>query len=365
MSVFWDDGRNQLELFCNKTRKPSSMEASPFNYFIHPDPDQMLRVEIGLGFRRARLKNVYSILRGKDLDTEEFSEDQRELQFYILREAQEYTLDLQNWHEFLKILLRAGYKSSQMISSQMAILFAQTFYLIGKRDFKVDTHNLRNVIARWFFMTSLTGRYSSSPESEMEKELTRLRDVSTAILFINMLDRIIDDVFTDDYWKITLPNELATSSARSPALFAYYAALNLLDARALFSELKISELLDPSSKSYKAALERHHLFPKAYLNSIGISEIRETNQIANYALVEWSDNIQISDSSPGEYWPKYKVRLKSDDLKQMSYWHALPDNWEKMDYFKFLSSRRIKIANIIKNGFSTLNTDQYNKTNLK
>ena len=67
MSVFWDQGRKELEVFCRQARKPSIKDASPFNHFIEPGPDELLRVAVGLGFRRARLKYAYSILRGKDL----------------------------------------------------------------------------------------------------------------------------------------------------------------------------------------------------------------------------------------------------------------------------------------------------------
>jgi len=44
MSVFWDEGRTQLEEFCRRARRPSAAEPSPFNHFIQPDPDQLLRV---------------------------------------------------------------------------------------------------------------------------------------------------------------------------------------------------------------------------------------------------------------------------------------------------------------------------------
>ena len=44
MSVFWDEGRAQLERFCRHAHKPPSGAPSPFNYFIQPDPDQLLRV---------------------------------------------------------------------------------------------------------------------------------------------------------------------------------------------------------------------------------------------------------------------------------------------------------------------------------
>jgi hypothetical protein len=140
MSVFWDEGRTQLEQFCKEARIPTTGEASPFNYFIQPEPDQILRVDVGLGFRRARLSSVYSVLRGKDLDTGEFSEERRQKQFDILKSAQRYVLDLQNWHEFLKVINRAGYRSQNMITSQNALLYSQVFYLIGKRDFGVEPY---------------------------------------------------------------------------------------------------------------------------------------------------------------------------------------------------------------------------------
>ena len=56
MSVFWDEGRAEMERFCREARKPTTGGASPFNHFIHPDPDQLLRVSVGLGFKRARLR---------------------------------------------------------------------------------------------------------------------------------------------------------------------------------------------------------------------------------------------------------------------------------------------------------------------
>lgn len=354
MSVFWDEGRSQLEQFCRLARQPAACEASPFNYFIQPEPDQLLRACVGFGFRRARLKYVYSILRGKDLETEKFSEERRIQQFEILKESQAKVINLQNWHEFLKVLILAGFRSASMISSEAALLYSYVMFLIGRYDFKLDLYNLRNLIARWFFMTTLTSRYSTSSETTMEADLTRLRSVIDADSFVKSFDQLISDTLTEDFWTITLPNEIATSSSRSPSLFAYYAALNLLDAKVLFSKIKVSELLDPAIKAKKSGTERHHLFPKNYLKNMGITEIRDTNQIANYALVEWSDNIDISDSAPSEYLPNYLTRFSNDELKEMYYWHALTPGWESMAYEEFLKTRRRAIAQVIRHGFQIL-----------
>jgi hypothetical protein len=354
MSVFWDEGRAALEQFCREAREPSVGTASPYNYFIDPGPDQLLRVSIALGFRRARLRHVYSILRGKDLETEQFSDERREQQFEILREAQAHVLQLQNWHEFLKVLMRAGFHSGKMISSENALLYSYALFLIGKRDYAIEGHALRSAMARWYFMASLTGRYTGSPETRMEQDLALLRTVQGTDEFLELVERIIGDAFTDDYWSITLPNALATSSARSPSLFAYYAALDLLGARVLFSQMKVSELLDPAVRGPKAAIERHHLFPRGYLETVGVAGTRDRNQIANFALVEWSDNIGISDSPPAEYFPQYASRLSQQELDHMMYWHALPSGWESMDYPEFLDIRRKLMAEVIRDGFRKL-----------
>lgn len=355
MSVFWDEGRKELEEFCRRSKAPSpDGSPSPFNHYLRPNPDQLLRVSVALGFRRARLEHVYSLLRGKDLETRQFSDEQRVKQFALLQEAQVYALDLQNWHEFFKVLKRAGYPSDQLISSQMAVLYTYALWLIGKRDFKVNLYRLREVMARWFFMATLTGRYTDSPEARFEQDMALLRGANRADDFVRILDEQISAVLTKDYWEVTLPNELETAAARNTAQFAYYATLCLLEARVLYSKMKVSELLDPTTKAKKTALERHHLFPRKYLQRIGVREKRLINQVANYALVEWSDNIKISDRAPRDYVPELEKRFASDELQQMYDWHGLPSNWYELDYEDFLKERRRRIALIIKFGFERL-----------
>ncbi len=361
MSVYWDEGRRELEVFSRASMTTSAGTASPYNHFIQPSPDQLLRVDVGLGFRRGALSAVYSLLRGRDMSTGEVKAERRAFQFAQLKHAQSYALDLTNWHEFMKVLLRAGYRSQSMISSQNNLLYAYVLFLIGKRDYKVDRASLREVIARWFFMAALTGRYTSSPESAIEADLARLRDVGDgeADGFANVLNGVVDQTLTTDYWTITLPNLLATSAARSPSLFAYQAALNLLDAKVLFSHLRVRELSDPAVTAKKSAIERHHLFPKGYLKTLGTTAIKDTNQIGNMALLEWPDNANISDSSPADYSPAMIARIPPSEREQMLQHHALPTGWETMDYPAFLVERRKLMAAIIRNGFQRLTVENH------
>jgi len=90
------------------------------------------------------------------------------------------------------------------------------------------------------------------------------------------------------------------------------------------------------------------------LDSIGIQEVRDTNQVANYALVEWSDNIDISDDAPSKYFPTLLDRYSKEEWKKIKFYHALPDNWYNLPYDEFLEIRKKEIAKVIREGFNKL-----------
>jgi hypothetical protein len=151
--------------------------------------------------------------------------------------------------------------------------------------------------------------------------------------FLWTLDSVCEARLTRDFWTITLPGDLATSSPRSPSLFAYHAALVLAGARGLFSDQKVEALMDPSVHSTRTAAERHHLFPKA---------------------LEWGDNSAIGAKAPAEYLPVMQKRVSPEELVRQYRWHALPDGWEHVPYKKFLAERRERIARVVSEAYESL-----------
>lgn len=354
MSVFWDEGRAELEAFALQATKPSVGQASPFNHFIKPAPDQMLRATIGLALKRARLANVYTVLRGRDAHTGLDNPERRDDQFSLMRAAQTSSLNLSNWHHFLGALTLAGYRSEKMISSQAAIIFSYVLYLMGVTDFGIDKGRMRQAISEFFFMAALTGRYTSSPETRFESDLGLMRDLESGDAFIAKLRELTATTLTSDYWAITLPSQLATSASRSPSLFAYQAALIKLDANALYSPIKIASMIDPAVKGTKAAFEQHHLFPRGYLEEIGVTDLKLVNQIANFASVEWPDNIKIGKKPPAEYVPPLDMALSGPEREQLYFWHALPHLWWDLPYNDFLVQRRVRMAAVIQAAWERL-----------
>jgi hypothetical protein len=355
MSVFWDEGRAQLEEFSRSATAPSaSASASAFNHFLKPSPDQMLRVGVGVGLKRARLQNVYSVLRGRDANTGAVNPEKREAQFDLLKSGQSKALNTANWHHFLSALTLAGYRNEGMITSETSVIFSYVLYLIGLSDFGIDRQVIRQAIAEFFFMAAITGRYTSSPETTFEFDLAQLRDAESGQDYLMRLRRMCGTALTNDFWQIQLPSNLANAAARSPARSAYQAALVKLGASALFSKLKVADMIDPAVKGSKAALEQHHLFPRAYLAEIGITEQRQYNQIANFAVVEWPDNLSISKTAPAEYAPDFEGRLSDKELREARRWHALPERWWDLSYEDFLEARRSLMAKVIREAWDKL-----------
>lgn len=359
LSVYWEEGRKEIEQFCIDSRKIPEKETrfSSFNYLIKPDPDDMLRVLVGLTFHRAKMKDVYSIIRGRDMETGEFSEELRTQQFDKLKLNLPTILDNTNWQSFLKILIGGGYKDEELISSKSAVLYSYIIYLIGKQNFNTQNHELQRIIGRWFVMSSLTGRYSSSPETAFEKDLNRIKEFNPDG-FISGLEKIIGENLTNDFWDITLVGQMETSSARSPEANAFYAALNKLGSPVLFSRKLVGDLYDPSLKIKKKRLEKHHIFPRNYLISkYGFDKNKDKakiNQIANLTFLEFEDNIEISDDKPSEYFAMVQKRFGESEIKEMLTQHAIPENFYQLEYDDFLQERRKLMTGIIKKAFNKI-----------
>ena len=351
MSVFWDEGRAQLEAFARAATVPANGSPSPYNHFVKPSPDQMLRVSVGLGLKRARLENVYSVLRGRDAATGVVDVARRDAQFSLMRAAQDRALNLTTWHHFLGALTLAGYRHEGMISSRTAILYSYVLYLIGTEDHGVPRQAMRQAAAEFFFMTALTGRYTSSPETRFEFDLAQLRGVQNGDEYVAALRQICATTLTNDYWEVSLPTALATSAPRSPSRFAYQASLVRLGARGLYSPLKIADMVDPAIKGSKATFEQHHLFPRGYLKTLGVTDTREVNQIANFAVVEWSDNIGIGDKAPTVYAPSLDAAMSAFERDDMLRWHALPPAWWELPYAEFLRERRVRMAHLVRDAY--------------
>ncbi len=352
ISVYENETSDRINAFSSESRIPANNTS--YNNILAIEPSHLIRMAVGVGFRRARLRYAYMLLRGKNLETGKFSEDERNKNLTIFKDALEKVMNLNNWHAFLNIVSEAGYISEKLIASSNAVVFSYVLYLLAKYDYKLDAMQLKKCISKWFFMSTITYFYSGSTESDVEKQFADLRDVNTADEFIAYIDRVIATYFTEDYFNLILPSELNSAAAISPAWYGYIAAQIVLNTPMLFSNTPVSKYFIIGSSGTKNAIDKHHIFPKNYLKGIGFESDRDRNQIANFTYLDYATNIDISDKAPGQYVGEYRQRLGEVDYQKTCEDHALPENFESMDYLTFLEQRRLKMAQVVKKAYQKL-----------
>ncbi len=138
MSVFWEKGRassSRSSPGLQGTHRSSA--ASPFNWYIQPQPAQLLRVTVALAFRRAVLKHVYSLLRGKDLETGKPIRPSGATSSSTAPAGPGHVLDLTQLARVPPVPGAGGFRGAKMISSENAILFSYALWLIGRVDYGV------------------------------------------------------------------------------------------------------------------------------------------------------------------------------------------------------------------------------------
>ena len=352
ISVYENDTSDRINEFSEKSRIPA--DNTSYNTLLAIEPSHLIRMAVGVGFRRARLRYAYMLLRGKNLKTGKFSAEERQANLDKFKDALDKVMNLNNWHGFINIVGEAGYISNKLIASSNAVVFSYVLYLIAKYDYKLDAISLRKCISKWFFMSTITYFYTGSTESEVENQFADLRDVNTAEEFIAYIDRVISTRFTDDYFNLTLPSELNSAAAISPAWNGYIAAQIVLNNPMLFSNTPVSKYFIIGSSGTKNAIDKHHIFPKHYLEQIGYTNDRDRNQLANFTYLDYVTNIDISDKAPADYVYAYRQKLGDDGYKKTCEQNALPENFESMEYPEFLEKRRQLMAQIVKKAYEQL-----------
>lgn len=368
LSVFWPEGRERIEEFSRNSRM-SPHHASEvlgqhvtwtaYNPYIQVDNGHVVRAMVAIGQRRGRLQDAYAALQAKNRQSGMVDPERQERELDLLRKGLDVVIDRVNWTEFIRAIQTAGFRSSQNITSNMNIVYSYVIFLLGRTEYKLELARLRAVVARWLFMAQLTGRYTGSSESQIQKDLDRLAEVTVgdANGFERTLDEIIQSQLTADFWRYNMPQNLITSGpGLSPHYQCYLAALNILDANMFMLDSHVRDWMDPSQPAVKGT-EGHHLFPRKYQeNVLGTKDMKRINQVANFAPTDWNTNIVISDDPPAQYWPSLVAKRSKGEqwLAQQMYWHALPKGWEVLDYEEFLARRRELMAQVTRDAFARL-----------
>ena len=172
--------------------------------------------------------------------------------------------------------------------------------------------------------------------------------MKTAEEFIAYFDRsLVAALMTDDYFSLTLPNDLNANEATGPSWHGFVAAQVVLGYKALFSTVPVSQLISDGASGTKKAVDEHHLFPDHYLKETGyISKSPATARTLLMRTTETTSTFPMTLPSPF-YVAKYRDELGEEAYKEACVQGiALLDGFENMDYEQFLSERRGLMAQL-------------------
>jgi len=317
-----------------------------------PSYTDMLRVAFTSKFKRGRLSDLVALLSGRNFETRDYEAIIAEESFNKLKEGIFDFMNETNFKRFVMIIRSAGFVDSSMIRSQNTLNFAYIIYLVTKYQ-EITPGKIESYIRRWFVISILTRRYSSSPESSFDFDIKRINEIGIA--------KYIEDVeaaeLSDAFWNAGLPQQMNTSVASSPYFNVYLASQVYLNDKGFLSrDITVQDLL-----SYKGDV--HHLFPKNYLKKHDLTRSKY-NQIANYVMMQSEINIAIGDKSPADYFSKlleycsngnknfaYGAITELDQIRKNFTMHCVPEGMENKTiehYEEFLQERRKLMAKKIK-----------------
>lgn len=351
MSVYWEEGRKQIEAFSNWTKEK--------NDIADLNADEVMRVLVGVGFKREKLEDIYNFLKAQ---THEFS---------TLQPVIEQVTSYQNWKNFLTILKDAGFISKELISQKSLLIACYTLYLIGIEDYRMTFQELNSMMKLYYVGMFISQKYSKAgAENILSKDLQTLEKIENKDQFLKFLQEEISIFISPELWNMRLPRDMVTSSTRSPLFIAFIAAQIYFQHHILFRNIPLSkyfiDMKDKIHSGEKREMDLHHIFPRNYLISLygkDAIEDREINQIANKVYTYNSDNRTISNQAPSEYIQQFSNQGHIDWNKNLEQ-NAIPSNFGELNYEDFLQERRVLMLKMIKNYFDHLKNPYANITPL-
>lgn len=322
-----------------------------------PECDDVLRVAFMHKFKRAKLADLVAMLSGRDFETKEFKEEIEEHTYAEIKLGVKNVISEYNFTQFMLAIRSAGFISKKLVNSVMAIDFAYAVYLILQETKEVSVDEIKSLVQRWYVLSVLTGRYSSSPETAFAKDIRLIGEIGVKAT----LKSIEEASLSDNFWNIQLNQNLTFVSSINPTYQVFLAAQIFFKKDSLLSHIPIAELVNLGG-------DIHHIFPKKYLVDNGY-EKNQYNQVANYAYLDTPVNIKIGKKAPNEYFlealtgilkqseSSFKSIKSEDEFKTNLEENCIPAEILQMDhsrYEEFLEMRRKKMTALIREYYYSL-----------
>lgn len=270
-----------------------------------PECDDVIRVAFMHKLKRAKLADLVSLLSGRNFETREFCEEIVEQTYKDFTDGVLNVINEYNFKQFMIAIKSAGFISSRLVNSNMALDFAYTIYLLLKESGEVPVEDIKRYVQKWYVLSVLTGRYSSSPESAFARDIRRINESGVLVI----LKEIEDAQLSDNFWDVALVQNLSYTSTNNPTYLVFLAA------QVFFNDISLLSNNVPVRELIALGGDVHHIFPKQYLVDNHFDKT-QYNQEANYVFLDRPVNISIGKKAPDIYFAEAKNRCLSDSSGQ-------------------------------------------------
>jgi hypothetical protein len=138
-----------------------------------PNYTDMLRVSFTSEFSRGKMSDLVSLLSGRNFETRDYEEDIAAETFDRMKKSTLRFMKEDYFKKFVMIIKSSGFISPELIRSKNALNFAYIIY-IKLREENMPQGEIGRLVARWFVMSILTGRYGGSPESIFDYDIKQM-----------------------------------------------------------------------------------------------------------------------------------------------------------------------------------------------
>lgn len=222
---------------------------------------------------------------------------------------------------------RLGIDHDRVLAGRGA--FAALARLVAENGGSISGRSDQQRLLFWYVHNFLWGRYSSSTETTLQRDLEALA--------ANGLDGLLQEL---DRWRGSLtvrPDDFDGWGVGTRFYPMLYVLSRVGGARDLGNGLQLSAGMLGS----ESQLHLHHIFPKARLYEAGLGK-SEVNALANFCFLTAQSNLQISASDPAEYLAQ--VEATQPDVLASQWIPTDPALWKIERYSEFLQARRELLA---------------------
>lgn len=215
--------------------------------------------------------------------------------------------------------------SLKLLPMENILAVLASFFASSQKQPPPVPHEQLEVINKWFWRACFSQRYARGGAKSTDVDLAEVQNLKAGKP--HKLGEF--DVSLDTSFFIKNSFRMSTVATNTfILLLAQGKPSNFIQG----TKISLQDVLSQGNRK-----EFHHIFPKAYLESLKKYKDEQINCLANFSLLARTDNNKIKNLPPSEY--RTQMPANEETFQKIIATHLCPDNAFTDDYDSFLESR--------------------------